>query len=436
MKINDTESFCSECGTYHNASVNEENGMVIFFVDCPRGKKRIRISSDAALFMSIRNQGPDPEVHVSTGTPFTWMNILELTSDCNLHCPVCFASAGDGERDYLPYEKALELVKGIRDRGLKAITLSGGEPTLHPDFFRLARAIRGMGLDVTVLTNGIRVAEDPSMAARLKRCGMTFTYIQMDSLDEHTTETIRGENVLRKKLDAVKSLKDAGIYFGIISTVIKDNCGETGDMIRFAVLNGPSCYVLCFLTAVRAGRFTFGDDRLLDREAVIRSIMDSKVISGIEAKHFSPFPRFIPLGIGIHPDCAALLFIAVRGDALEPLDNYCDISRLYSIMGRFRKNRGVLYGKLAFMVISAVCIRPGKLFAVTRMLAGMATKKGKHGILAIAIEQFMGEHYQDRNRLRGCSSCNILPDGSLLSACVFNHPDARRHESIRKNINR
>jgi hypothetical protein len=79
---------------------------------------------------------------------------LFLTLDCNLHCSYCinrFGHLAHGGR-HLGLDAWLDGINRLVTRADLPITLQGGEPTLHPDFFALVNGIRP-GLPLDLLTN-------------------------------------------------------------------------------------------------------------------------------------------------------------------------------------------------------------------------------------------------------------------------------------------
>ena len=133
----------------------------------------------------------------------------------------------------------------------------------------------------------------------------------------------------------------------------------------------------------------------------------------------------------MHPDCAALLFLAVNDGRMEPLERYVDIRGMYERMAR---TRGPLNRPWAFVLLSLYLfrsLRRGKALAFYRMLLNTWLKRGKRSLMIVAVEQFMSEAHQDEERIERCTTCNVLEDGELVPACIFQHPDARRHPRTR-----
>jgi MoaA/NifB/PqqE/SkfB family radical SAM enzyme len=84
---------------------------------------------------------------------------LELALDyrCNLRCLGCHACHDTGES--MSTTTAVHTLRAARSRGVTALWLGGGEPTLRPDLLGLVRTARALGFeDVLLQTNGMRLA--------------------------------------------------------------------------------------------------------------------------------------------------------------------------------------------------------------------------------------------------------------------------------------
>ena len=79
---------------------------------------------------------------------------FQITRNCNLQCPYCFLKARGG-LPHVPTEAALDAATFLGCNGLTEVRLTGGEPTTHPDFFRILDAFRERGVYVSVATNGV-----------------------------------------------------------------------------------------------------------------------------------------------------------------------------------------------------------------------------------------------------------------------------------------
>src|SRR5213594_4110575 len=110
----------------------------------------------------------------------TCLALIEIVHSCNLPCPTCYANSpvGAGSKvDAVPLDDLQRRIQGVIERKgkIEILQLSGGEPTLHPQFFELVRWLHANpGIDYVLLnTNGVRLANDDAF---LDSLGKTFRY--------------------------------------------------------------------------------------------------------------------------------------------------------------------------------------------------------------------------------------------------------------------
>jgi 7,8-dihydro-6-hydroxymethylpterin dimethyltransferase len=78
------------------------------------------------------------------------------------------------------------------------VQISGGEPTLHPDFFEILDAVRARPIrHVMINTNGLRIAREPDFVAKLaeNKRGLEV-YLQFDSLEREPLINLRGAPIV------------------------------------------------------------------------------------------------------------------------------------------------------------------------------------------------------------------------------------------------
>lgn len=86
---------------------------------------------------------------------------LEITADCNAHCPFCLRPAEDRQsRKMLPFDKIRQILDEVRELGGLFLEITGGEPLLHPAFEEIVRYARTLGFAVAVTTNGMLLNAD------------------------------------------------------------------------------------------------------------------------------------------------------------------------------------------------------------------------------------------------------------------------------------
>ncbi len=115
---------------------------------------------------------------------------------CNLACSYC--NEYDDFSPPVPVETLLRRVDLLASLGATIITLSGGEPLLHPELDALIRHIRRRGILATVITNGYLLA--PERIRRLNRAGLDYLQISIDNVRPDGV-SMKSLKVLDQKLE-------------------------------------------------------------------------------------------------------------------------------------------------------------------------------------------------------------------------------------------
>src|SRR5262249_56187857 len=140
----------------------------------------------------------------------TCVGLVEITSACNLRCPMCYASSGPGGR-HLSFEECRTAIdRLVRTEGrAEVLQLSGGEPTIHPDFLRILDYGCAQAIDLVMInSNGLRFAHDPEFLAAVARFRHRLeVYLQFDGFDDEGCLSLRGERLVEVKRPAVAELR-------------------------------------------------------------------------------------------------------------------------------------------------------------------------------------------------------------------------------------
>jgi|SRR5579872_3524024 len=125
---------------------------------------------------------------------------------CNLDCAYC--NEYDKVSDPVPLDTMLARIDRLAELGTSIITLSGGEPTLHPDLDAIIRRIRDRGAIATVITNGYLLV--PDRIRRLNRAGLDYLQISIDNVlpDETSKKSLK---VLDRKLEWLARYAEFGV---------------------------------------------------------------------------------------------------------------------------------------------------------------------------------------------------------------------------------
>lgn len=272
-----TKGYCVACDTVVPASVREESGSLVFHLECPRcGESTSVAEHDASLYRhweTIRRPNRPPESHQTErqeGCPFdcglcgnhrqkSCITLVEITSACDLGCPVCFADAGTGRH------RSLAEIEAMFDACVRAangkpdiLQISGGEPACHPQLIEILRAAKSRPFKHIMLnTNGLAIAEGRLECAQLKSLGNAFeVHLQFDGLTDAVYEVLRGRPLLALKQKALERLASHEIPVTLVATLRGGlNTAQLGDLLRFS-LSHPAVRGLNLQCEARFGRTT------------------------------------------------------------------------------------------------------------------------------------------------------------------------------------
>ena len=122
---------------------------------------------------------------------------------CNLACEYC--NEYDDFSKPVPTEEMFRRVDKLADLGTSIITISGGEPLLHPELDEIIRRIRKNGMIAGLITNGYLLVGE--RIQRLNRAGLEWLQISIDNVtpDDVSKKSLR---VLDKKLELLAEHAD------------------------------------------------------------------------------------------------------------------------------------------------------------------------------------------------------------------------------------
>jgi MoaA/NifB/PqqE/SkfB family radical SAM enzyme len=131
---------------------------------------------------------------------------------CNLSCAYC--NEYDSHSKPVPLDKMEARVRRLGELGATVVTLSGGEPLLHPDLDLIIAAIRREGAIAGLITNGYLLTAD--RVKRLNRAGLEHLQISIDNVlpDDVSKKSLK---VLDRKLEILA--KHAEFHVNINSVV-------------------------------------------------------------------------------------------------------------------------------------------------------------------------------------------------------------------------
>jgi len=232
---------------------------------------------------------PDASIRDLHGRAFRKLR-LSLTEACQFHCFYCMPHPSQAviQADFLDADGYAAIVRALVPCGLRDVRLTGGEPTLRPDFPDIVLALGAVpGIDLSLTTNGHLLSRHLPV---LRAAGVRSINISLDSLDPARFRTITGRD-LQPVLSAIHDARDAGFAVKLNCVALRDlNSPEIPELLRFASSIGAE---MRFLELMRVGE---ASSRHRDRFYPADDIEDA-------ARSMGPLHR-----VPVPPDSTALRY--------------------------------------------------------------------------------------------------------------------------------
>ncbi|TWP30642.1 radical SAM protein [Apibacter muscae] len=336
-----TISLCPTCLKRIGAKIVFEKENVYMIKKCPEhGTHKVLLATDIDYYKNIRNYNKASEMPLKFNTPIEYgcpydcglctdheqhscLSIIEITDRCNLTCPTCYAMSSPhygNHRTVEEVEKMLNIM--VENEGEPdVLQISGGEPTIHPEFFKILDIAKSKPIKHLMLnTNGIRIAQDPGFAEKLATYMPDFEiYLQFDSFKPEVLQKMRGKDLTEVREKALDKLNELNLSTTLVVTMEKGlNDDEAGKIIDFA-LKQKCVRGVTFQPVQIAGRNT--------PESLKNRLTLTEVRNNIltQTDVFQP-NDIIP--VPCNPDALAMGYVLKLGGEKFPLTRYIDPKEL------------------------------------------------------------------------------------------------------------
>jgi MoaA/NifB/PqqE/SkfB family radical SAM enzyme len=145
---------------------------------------------------------------------------------CNLACTYC--NEFDDVSTPVPLEEMKRRLDLLADMGTSIITISGGEPLLHPEIDEVIRHIRRHGIIAGMITNGFFLNQE--RIERLNRAGLEHLQISIDNV---TPDDVSKKSL--KTLDGrLEMLAQHAVFQVNINSVLGSGVKSPEDALQIA----------------------------------------------------------------------------------------------------------------------------------------------------------------------------------------------------------
>jgi len=435
--LKETTSRCPVCIVAVAARVERRaDGATVMRKSCAvHGDFETILATDPARYYDARGAGGSccddargccAPANPAASDPFerlsTCIALIEIVESCNLTCPTCYAASPHGVGDdlrFTPSREVRQRIAGVvaRKGFIDIIQLSGGEPTLHPDFFEILEwciAHPKIGY-ILVNTNAVRVATDAAFRERLAEIrrarGKFELYVQFDGVQEAGQRELRGADLRRIREQAIDGAGALGVPSTLAMTVTEETLGFLGETLRFAI---PRRHVrgISFQPRFTSGRIEVESSTLPIARSAARPLSVGDIVHALaaQAPEFVSAADFTPLPCG-DPNCHTIGYVLRTANGTVPLSRLVSLDALQG----FLANR-VDY-RLEDLMQCGCETEP--LGEILRALEASHGTLGADAPFRMFIKPFMDAWTFDQDRIDRCCTHVIRPDGSLDSFCRY-----------------
>ncbi|WDV47817.1 radical SAM protein [Clostridiaceae bacterium M8S5] len=162
---------------------------------------------------------------------------IELTDVCNLACKHCYREAGYSGK-FIDFESLKTTILQLKDKGLKLVEVTGGEPTLHPQFNEIVQFLCDNLSLVAILTNGTNITGEMMKVFKKNKNKLMFN-ISLDSSSPVFHDKFRGKKgAWETTVNALKDISAIPAMTRIAMSVTPENMFDIENTIKVAQENG------------------------------------------------------------------------------------------------------------------------------------------------------------------------------------------------------
>ena len=153
---------------------------------------------------------------------------IEINDFCNNKCIYCYNNKK--AKNYISVNQFEIIIKKFIDLGISNVILSGGEPTIHPQFIEIINLLNDLNVNFGLSTNGLAINQQ--MIDIFKQ-SHSFVQVSLDTINPELYKTIRKSDNLDIVINNISNLLDNGIDTTVSIVLTQLSIDSLEDTIRF-----------------------------------------------------------------------------------------------------------------------------------------------------------------------------------------------------------
>ncbi len=414
--IRPTLSLCPHCAEEVEGQVALEEGAAILYRECPEhGPAKLLLSRRGRLYADLDRfyfeilKGDAPCGRITN----YWVLIKDT---CQMNCPYCSVEMQHPFFQEMTLQEYQDLIPRYRKA---KHTLTGGEPTLHPQFFEFVKEAVRNGVTVQLATNGIRLV-DPDYCKHLANAGVDEIRLSVDSFDKEQARRLGVEQFVDAKLAALQNLEALNFPTSLSPTIFKGinedqlvACCEFAKdkpFIRSLSVNG-----FAWVSTIKG----LGPEHIIMPDEMMDLLYKKYASDSREAMY--TFQKALHallhlVDIRLCMNVQIMLFVRSNG-TLKPLPAYLNMKRMKKALARWEHhvNKRLFWRRLTFAAVLLRSINRKTLLllpALTKLfvanLVGINVKKYPEIFLPVVMNTNCNVYNADETLGKQCMSGNLF----------------------------
>lgn len=161
----------------------------------------------------------------------------EICSACNLQCKYCFEK--NRTEEFISAKKLLDFLNIVGDM-VEDVVITGGEPTLHPDFYEIVQGIAEK-FPVIVTTNGTTNAAE-QLSGLLEQYPALQVQISLDAVVQEIVDGFCGGGVFSAAVSTIDRLSQHSQQVSIAATLLNQTKEEICQLAQYSKERGIGLY--------------------------------------------------------------------------------------------------------------------------------------------------------------------------------------------------
>lgn len=225
-----------------------------------------RLSRYLHSLQNNKNTAIKPKsVTIGSGPVVIW-NLLRR---CNLTCKHCYATSTDtffkGE---LNTDKIFSVMDDLKSFGVSVLILSGGEPLMHKDIFKISAYAKKLGFYVGLSSNGTLINQNN--INQIVNANYDYVGVSLDGLEKNHDKFRQQRGSFKNAINGIRLCQNANLKVGLRFTLTQNNAKDLPDLLKLMNDEGINKFYLSHLNYAGRGNKNRKDDAYfkITREAM------------------------------------------------------------------------------------------------------------------------------------------------------------------------